>query len=92
MADKKKTRNIMCTVTENECNEILMYAQLKGHGGENPVPNLVHYAVFQYMRRYPLKPSEIEKYQQNTAKRQEASRVYTPNKPRANKKSKGRVK
>jgi len=87
MADKKKIRNITCTVTDLEYNEILMYAQLKGHGGENPVPNLVHYAVFQYMRRYPLKQAEIEKYQQNMAKRPKASRVYTPNKPQANKKA-----
>jgi len=59
MADKKKTRNIMCSVTDIEYNDILMYARFKGHGGENPVSNLVHYAVFQHMRRYPLKAHEI---------------------------------
>jgi len=37
MINKKKTRNIACTVNDFEYNEILM-------------------------KRYPLKPAEIEKY------------------------------
>jgi len=87
MADKRKMRNITFSVTDVEYNDILMYARLKEHGSENPVSNLARYAVFQYLRRYPLKAREIEKYQQDMAKQQKSSRLYTPNRTRANKKT-----
>jgi len=87
MADKRKIRNITFSVTNFEYDDILMYARLKGHGSENPISNLARYAVFQYLRRYPLKAHEIEKYQQDMAKQQKSSRLYSPNRTRANKKT-----
>ena len=56
----KKT--VSFTVTESEYNEILMYARIKGHGGQFPASNFCHYAVFQQMKKYPLKEAEIDKY------------------------------
>jgi hypothetical protein len=81
MADKRKTRNIVISVAVFEYNEILMYARIKGHGGENPV------SKFQQMKRYPLKPAEIDKYLSEYGKVTRNSKAVQPCKPQANKKT-----
>jgi hypothetical protein len=60
--EKQKKRTISLSVTDFEYEEILMYARIKGHGGQYPVSNFAHYTVFQYMKKYPLKEAEIAKY------------------------------
>jgi hypothetical protein len=92
MADKRKTRNIAVSVAVFEYNEILMYARIKGHGGENPVSNFAHYAVFQQMKRYPLKPAEIDKYLSEYGKGTSPSKAVQPCKPQANKKTPRKAK
>ena len=87
MADKRKTRNITVSVAVFEYNEILMYARIKGHGGESPVSNFAHYAVFQQMKRYPLKPAEIDKYLSEYGKDTRNSKAVQPCKPQATKKT-----
>jgi hypothetical protein len=57
-----KKRTISFTVTEHEFEEILMYARIKGHGGQHPASNFAHYSVFQQMKKYPLKNAETDKY------------------------------
>jgi len=86
-ADKRKTRNITVSVAVFEYNEILMYARIKGHGGENPVSNFAHYALFQQMKRYPLKPAEIDKYLSEYGKDTRNSKAVQPYKPQASKKT-----
>lgn len=87
MADKRKTRNITISVAVFEYNEILMYARIKGHAGENPVSNFAHYALFQQMKRYPLKPAEIDKYLSGYGKDTNLSKAVHPCKPQAKKKA-----
>jgi hypothetical protein len=87
MADKRKTRNITISVANFEYSEILMYARIKGHGGENPVSNFAHYALFQQMKRYPLKPAEIDKYLSEYGKDTSLSKAVQPCKPQAKKKA-----
>jgi len=87
MLDKRKTRNITISVAVFEYNEILMYARIKGHGGENPASNFAHYAVFQQMKRYPLKPAEIEKYLSEYGKGTRNSKAVHPCKPQVKKKA-----
>jgi hypothetical protein len=87
MTDKRKTRNITISVADFEYNEILMYARIKGHGGENPVSNFAHYAVFQQMKRYPLKPAEIDKYLSEYGKDTRNPKAVQPCKPQAKKKA-----
>jgi hypothetical protein len=60
--EKKKKRTISLTVTDSEYEEILMYARIKGHGGQYPASNFAHYSLFQQMKKYPLKEAEIDKY------------------------------
>ena len=57
---KKKT--ISFTVSEEDYEEILMYAKAKGHGGQFPTSTFVHFAVFQAMRKTPLSEAERAKY------------------------------
>jgi len=87
MTDKRKMRNITISVAVFEYNEILMYARIKGHGGENPVSNFAHYALFQQMKRYPLKPAEIDKYLSEYGRETRNSKAVQPLKPQANKKT-----
>jgi hypothetical protein len=60
--EKPKKRTISFTVTETEYREVMMYAVMKGHGGQFPVSNFAHYSLFQQMKKYPLKQAEIDKY------------------------------
>lgn len=60
--EKNKKRTVSFTVSDFEYEEILMYARIKGHGGQHPVSNFAHYAVFQQMKKYPLREAEIAKY------------------------------
>ncbi|MDR2094413.1 MAG: hypothetical protein LBP76_02705 [Treponema sp.] len=60
--EKPKKRIIRFTVTETEYREVMMYAIMKGHGGQFPVSNFAHYSLFQQMKKYPLKQAEIDKY------------------------------
>jgi hypothetical protein len=60
--EKPKKRTISFTVTETEYREVMMYAVMKGHGGQFPVSNFAHYSLFQQMKKYPLKQVEIDKY------------------------------
>jgi hypothetical protein len=60
--ENQKKRTISFTVTDFEYEEILRYARIKGHGGQYPVSNFAHYAIFQQMKKYPLKAVEIDKY------------------------------
>jgi hypothetical protein len=60
--EKQGKRTISLTVTDFEYEEILMYARIKGHGGQHPASNFAHYSLFQQMKKYPLKEAEIDKY------------------------------
>ena len=72
----KKT--VSFTVTESEYNEILMYARIKGHGGQFPASNFCHYAVFQQMKKYPLKEVEINKYMKEYGEGQNGPKAVQP--------------
>ena len=54
----KKT--ISFSVSEEKYEEIRRYAEAKGHGGQFPTSTFAHYAVFQYMKKYPLSEAEKE--------------------------------
>jgi hypothetical protein len=79
MISKKKT--ISLTVTETEYVEILMYARIKGHGGQYPVSNFAHYYLFQQMKKYPLKQAEIDKYIENHGKGDDGPKAVQPQPP-----------
>jgi hypothetical protein len=57
-----KRRTISFTVEDFEYDEIRLYAQAKGHGGQFPTSTFAHYAVFQQMKKYPLSEAERGKY------------------------------
>jgi hypothetical protein len=60
--EKQNKRTVSFTVTDFEYEELLMYARIKGHGGQYPASNFAHYSVFQQMKKYPLKEAEMDKY------------------------------
>jgi hypothetical protein len=47
--EKQKKRTVSFTVTEFEFEEILMYARVKGHGGNSPVSTFCRYALRKQM-------------------------------------------
>jgi len=57
MASKRKT--ISFTVDEEDYQKIMDYAKIKGHGGQYPTSTFAHFAVFQYMKKYPLSEAEL---------------------------------
>ena len=74
--DKKKRKTITITVDDFEYEEIQMYARAKGHGGK-PASALAHYAVFSYMKKYPLSEAEKRKYYKDTKKALMALKLYS---------------
>jgi len=55
-----KRKTISFTVDEADYERIKRYAKAKGHGGNFPTSAFAHYAVFQYMKKYPLSRAEEE--------------------------------
>jgi hypothetical protein len=76
--ERQRKRTISFTVTDFEYEEILMYSIIKGHGGQYPVSNFAHYAVFQQMKKYPLKEAEIDKYIKEYGNPHESSKAVQP--------------
>jgi hypothetical protein len=83
--ERQKKRTISFTVMDFEYEEILMYSRIKGHGGQYPISNFAHYSLFQQMKKYPLKPSETVKYQEEYGKAGKGPKAVQPLKPQANK-------
>jgi hypothetical protein len=63
MAEKKRT--ISFTVDEADYKKIFNYAKVKGHGGQHPTSSFAHYAIHQYMKKYPLSIAELEEIAAN---------------------------
>jgi hypothetical protein len=63
MAKPKKT--ISFTVDEVDYKKIFNYAKVKGHGGQHPTSSFAHYALHQYMKKYPLSGAELEEIATN---------------------------
>jgi spermidine/putrescine-binding protein len=82
--EKPKKRAISFTVTETEYQEVMMYAVMKGHGGQFPVSNFAHYSLFQQMKKYPLKQAEIDKYMNEYGNAANGPRAVQPWKPKGN--------
>ena len=57
-----KRRTITFSVKDFEYEEIMLYAEAKGHGGKYPASTFAHYAAFQFMKKYPLSEAEKAKY------------------------------
>ena len=57
-----KRRTISFTVEDFEYEEIKVYAQAKGHGGQFPASTFAHYATMQQMKKYPLSDAERARY------------------------------
>jgi hypothetical protein len=83
--EKSKGRKISFTVTETEYREIMMYAVMKGHGGQFPVSNFAHYSLFQQMKKYPLKQAEIDKYKKEYGNSIKGPKAVQPQAPQADK-------
>jgi len=62
MAKPRKT--ISFTVSEDDYQKIKEYAKAKGHGGQHPTSTFAHYAVFQYIKKYPLSEAEQREIEQ----------------------------
>jgi hypothetical protein len=60
--ENKKRRTISFTVDNEDYEEILEYARIKGHGGQFPTSIFAHYAVHQMMKKYPVSEAEKAKY------------------------------
>jgi hypothetical protein len=76
--EKTKRRTVSFTVSDFEYEEILMYAKIKGHGGQYPVSNFAHYSIFQQMKKYPLKEAEIAKYMKEYGNTPTGSKAVQP--------------
>ena len=57
-------RTISFTVSGDDYQKIKEYAKAKGHGGQHPTSTFAHYAVFQYMKKYPLSEAEQREIEQ----------------------------
>ena len=62
MAKNRKT--ISFTVDEADYEKIMAYAKIKGHGGQYPTLTFAHYAVHQYMKKYPLSEAELREIEE----------------------------
>ncbi len=74
-----KKRTITFTVENFEYEEIMMYARIKGHGGQFPTSSFSHYAVFQQMKKYPCSETEITKYKRDREAVIENAKAVQPN-------------
>jgi hypothetical protein len=54
-----KRKTISFTVDEADYQKIMDYAKIKGHGGQFPASTFAHFAVFQYIKKYPLSEAEL---------------------------------
>lgn len=57
---KGTRKTISFTVDEADYEKIKSYAIAKGHGGQFPTSTFAHYAVHQYMKKYPLSEAEMK--------------------------------
>ena len=60
-----KRKTISFSVDEEDYQKIKDYARIKGHGGQQPTSTFAHFAVFQYMKKYPLSEAEIREIEVN---------------------------
>jgi uncharacterized Fe-S cluster-containing radical SAM superfamily enzyme len=59
-----KRKTISFTVYEADYQKIMAYAKAKGHGGQYPTSTFSHYAVHQYMKKYPLSEAELKEVEE----------------------------